>query len=131
MFNDFNNDINDIVKVKQGAPSKRPQMVAKEVKNIINDLFLKSKVNDARLFDKTILISEVTVTSDLSLAKIYILPQQQYNNAEMLQALNEMSSFFKHNIGKQLQIKVIPKPIFYLDDAIERAKAVDEMFNKI
>jgi ribosome-binding factor A len=126
MFND------EIVKAKpQKTNSKRPLMVAKEVKHIINDLFIKSQIKDKDLFDKTILISEVIVSSDLSYAKIYVLPMLNEDFSVFLAALNRNSSFFKHQIGQKLHIRNVPKPIFLEDDTLDRIEKTNEMFKKI
>ena len=121
----------DIIKLTTKQSKKRSSVVAKEIRFFINNLFMKSKVKDATLFDRSIIISDVVVSNDLSHAKVYILPTITDNNDEIIIALNNNASFFRYNLGKYLRTKTIPQLSFYLDDELKRIKDVDDMFSKI
>lgn len=122
---------NQIIKNNK-ATSNRPDRVAKEIKVILSDIFAKSQIRDPLLFDKMILISEVFITSDLSLAKIYISPwEMDIDSKLLLKTLNKHIPFFRHKITKALKIKVIPNLIFLMDDQFDKMDEAREMFKLI
>ncbi len=122
---------NEIVKNNKNT-SNRPNRVAKEIKVILSDLFSKSQIKDPLLFDKMILISDVFIASDLSLAKVYISPWDVSIDKKLLiKTLNKHIPFFRSKIAKALKIKVIPNLIFILDNQFDKIDESREMFKLI
>lgn len=122
---------NQIIKNNK-ATSNRPDRVAKEIKVILSDIFAKSQIRDPLLFDKVILISEVFITNDLSLAKVYISPWSvDIDKKVLIKTLNKLIPFFRHKITKALKIKVIPNLVFLMDDQFDKMDEAREMFKLI
>lgn len=122
---------NQIVKNNKTV-SNRPDRVAKEIKVILSDIFAKSQIRDPLLFDKMILISDVFITSDLSLAKIYISPWNMDTDESLLiKTLNKHIPFFRHKIAKALRIKVIPNLIFKIDYQFDKIEEANNLFKLI
>ncbi len=117
---------------KKDSISKRPIQVSKEIKAIISDLLVKSKIKDPILFDASIIISEVITTNDFSYAKVYFYPLGSLlNPQDTLKALNKNAGIFRKYIGKKLHIRHIPEIEFYLDNQFDKLEKVEEMFKKI
>lgn len=123
----FNNEI-----VKREKDTRRPLQIGKRIKVILSDILLRGKVRDRELFDSNIIIGKVEVSSDLSIAKVFVLPWlNKMDKKGMLKALNRNSSYFRHQIGQRLHIKVIPRLSFYIDSDLDKIEEVDRLLNKI
>ncbi len=122
---------NQIIKNNK-AKSNRPDRVAKEIKVILSDIFAKSQIRDPLLFDKIILITDVVITGDLSLASVYISPwSMDIDKKLLIKTLNKLIPFFRHKITKTLKIKVIPNLVFAIDDQFDKMDEAREMFKQI
>lgn len=110
--------------------SNRPLRIGNEIKQLLTEIFLKSKVKDPLLFDKTIIITDVVVSKDFSVATVYVSPWIDMDN-DTIKVLNLNAPNFRHQIGKKLKIKVIPKLHFKLDNQFDNMDKVNALFAKI
>ncbi|MBN2011056.1 30S ribosome-binding factor RbfA [candidate division KSB1 bacterium] len=81
---------------------------------------------------KPITISEVRITDDLKLAKIYYTvfdEQKQREQAE--QALQRAGKFIRSEIGKCIDLRFIPEIEFHYDKIPEQTQKLNELFAKI
>lgn len=80
-----------------------------------------------------ITISEVKMTPDLGLAKIYLSLQFIENKDEVVLALNDNSSFFRGVLGKRIKqsVRIIPNLKFYEDDTLDEALKMNQMIDKL
>lgn len=74
-------------------------------------------------------VSDVEVTRDLSLAKVYITHYDPQQIKESLKALNRSSGFLRARLGEMLRMRVIPELRFYHDDSVERGAKIDRLIN--
>ena len=88
----------EIVK-KQKAVSKRPLQIAKEIQKVLSAVFVKGDINNKILFDKTILVAEVDVSDDLSVASVKVIVSNNNNPKEILDELKKMSGFFRSAVA--------------------------------
>lgn len=122
----------DLFVVPKNKVKKRPLQIGREIKSIITDLLLRGKVVDTLLFDTSLIITDVIVASDLTLAKIYVYPNSQNANPEkIVKALQKHSGFFKKHIGKELHIKVVPNLFFFKDEQFDKIEEIEKLFNNL
>jgi ribosome-binding factor A len=98
--------------------SIRPERLAQFIKKEVADILLR-KMNDNRI--GFISLTDVELSPDFRYAKI--LYSQIGNDAEKkktAKALNRAASFIKFELGKVLQIRVVPNLRFVFDDSLER-----------
>ncbi|GAB4186629.1 MAG: 30S ribosome-binding factor RbfA [Wenzhouxiangellaceae bacterium] len=76
-------------------------------------------------------VSDVEVTRDLSLAKVYVTHYQPEQSAESLRALNRSSGFLRGRLGEMLRMRAIPELRFLHDDSVERGAHIDRLLNTI
>jgi ribosome-binding factor A len=118
--------------LKKDVKSPRPAKLGQEIRVIISDLIMKAQIPDKVLFDVSITISEVLLSSDISHGKVYFYPLGNNLDAgAILKALNKHVGFFRKHIGKNLHIRVVPDLEFILDNQFDRLEEVEEMFKKI
>lgn len=76
-------------------------------------------------------VTIVRVTSDLSLARIFISVFAGPAKEEVLQSIQENSSKIRGEIGKRLKsMRKIPELIFKIDDSLDYAEQIDELLKK-
>lgn len=77
-------------------------------------------------------ITDVTVTNDLSIAKIYVsfLGQQAREEAGM-KALDRGKGFIRSHLAKRLSMRKVPELIFLVDHSLEKGNHIEEIIRKI
>ena len=77
-------------------------------------------------------VTDVKVTDDLKIAKIYIsfLGNKKMVDA-LIQEIIKRKKVIRHYVGLELQLKYIPELRFYYDDTMEHAENIDKLLNKI
>ena len=108
----------------------RSDRVGMEIKREINEI-LKLKVRDPRVQGVT--ITDVHMTGDLSLAKIYytIHSTLASDNQKAQTGLEKATGTIKRELGKNLTMYKIPDLIFIKDESIEYGNKIDEMLRNL
>ena len=92
-------------------------------------VLLRDQVNDPRVKDFS--ISEVIVSKDLSIAKVYYSPYAGSSQQNELQAgLDSCSAFVRKELGRLLHMRIIPKISFHFDDVPERSARLEALLAK-
>ncbi|MFZ8961234.1 MAG: 30S ribosome-binding factor RbfA [Flavobacteriaceae bacterium] len=77
-------------------------------------------------------VTKVTVTSDLSLAKVYlsIFPSQKAQ--PYFEALKQNGSQLRHDLSQRMknQLRKIPELVFYLDDSLDYIEGIENELDK-
>ncbi|MDZ7379805.1 MAG: 30S ribosome-binding factor RbfA, partial [candidate division KSB1 bacterium] len=75
-----------------------------------------------------ITITEVTVTDDLRLAKVYVATAADPGvRAATMQALERATSFLRAQLGARIRIRYTPELRFFYDDTLDRAERIDRL----
>lgn len=103
----------------------------KKIGNVIQkDLvdILQGEVRKNAISNLIISVSKVTVTSDLSIAKIYlsIFPQEKAH--QTLEAIKTNTYLIKHNLAQRVrqQLRKVPNLIFFMDDSLDYIENIDK-----
>ncbi len=73
-------------------------------------------------------ISEVRVTHDLSLAKVYITTLDSANEApRTVGLLNKAASFFRRELSRRMCLRTVPTLRFIYDESVEHGAAMDAL----
>jgi ribosome-binding factor A len=88
---------------------------------------LQGEIRKNGVSNLVISISKVLVTSDLSLAKVYLSIFPSDKGAELLAAIKSNAPLIKHDLSQRvkLQLRKVPNLIFYIDDSIDRIEKID------
>ena len=111
--------------------SKRQQKFSKLILEEMVAIF--SKEGKTIFGDAFLTISEVKMTPDLGLAKIYLSVQFIENKDELIQALNDNSPFLRGVLGKRIKraVRIIPDLRFYEDDTLDEALKINQLIDKL
>ena len=80
---------------------------------------------------KTITLTEVDVSKDLSYAKVYFTSISDLSHEEIEKEVNEASPFLRGCLAKVLEIRNIPELHFIYDTSIEYATKIEKIITKI
>jgi len=111
--------------------SRRSERTGKMIQREISGL-LEREVNDPRL-SKLISVTEVTLSSDLKYAKIFVstLGSEIDNKEEMLAGFNNASGFLRKELASHLKLKYTPQLSFHYDDSIERGARLLKLMGEL
>src|SRR5690554_2375568 len=80
-------------------------------------------------FSKLILsVTKVTVTTDLSVAKVYLSIFPTEKGAELLKAIQSNAPLIKHDLAQRVknQLRKVPNLMFYVDDSLDYIEKIDD-----
>lgn len=90
---------------------------------------LLTETNDEIM--KTITLTEVEVSKDLSYAKVYFTSILELTHEEIEKEMNEAAPFLRGKLAKVLEIRNIPELKFIYDESIEYATRIEKLINDI
>ncbi len=93
--------------------SKRATRVADQIRMEVAEILMR-KVRDPRLRDVT--ITDVAVTNDLRLARIYYTTLiNGHSDRELAEGLAKANGFIRSELGQRLEIRYTPELVFHRD----------------
>jgi ribosome-binding factor A len=107
--------------------STRQLKVGRLVQKELSGVFVKEGQN---VYGKVLVsITMVRMSTDLSVAKIYLSIFPNEKSTEVLKSLNESKSKIRHWLGQKTkgQMRIIPELIFYFDDSAAYFEKIDGM----
>jgi len=108
---------------------RRPEHLAESLKDEIAEV-VGFEMDDPRVEAAT--VTDVTVSSDLRDAKVYVLVRGTDNEIETaLKTLSRASAFIRQRVAMDLDLRHAPELHFVRDTAEENAARVDELLSGI
>src|SRR6478735_3756564 len=106
--------------------STRQQKVSKLIQKELGEIFQRE--GKALIGNTFVTFTKVTVSPDLSLAKIYISFMLVDNKKEKLAELVTHTKVIRKLLGERIgkQVRIIPELNFYVDDNLDYAAKMDE-----
>ena len=88
---------------------------------------LQGEVRKNNIANLIISVSKVNVTTDLSIAKVYLSIFPAAKGAELLTAIKTNAPLIKHELAQRvkLQLRRVPNLMFYIDDSLEYIEKID------
>ena len=109
----------------------RPERVAQQMRREVASI-LERDLRDPRLQDRWVSVTDVEVTPDLSMARIYVSVLEGGPTREQaLEALQNAAGFVRHALAPRLGLREMPEIRFLLDTSIERGARVEELLAQV
>ena len=115
---------------------QRLEGIGKEMMRVISKVLLEEEKNPK--IKGLVSVTEVNVTEDLKFADTYfsILPplnneEKQYDNEEILEALNEIKGFLRKRVAEEVDIRFTPEIRVKLDNSMENAMKITKLLNDL
>jgi ribosome-binding factor A len=112
------------------ADSIRQNKVASLIQKDLAEIFQSER---QQLFGNALVtITTVRVSSDLSLAKVYLSIFSTPDKDAILEAIKEKQSFIRGILGRKIakQVRIIPEIVFYIDDSLDYALKINDLLKK-
>lgn len=111
--------------------SKRQQKFARLIQKDLSEIFqrdAKSMFNGA-----FITVTEVKVSPDLSIAKVYLSFLLAKNKNTLIEDIKEKGKAIRQMLAVKIknQARIIPELHFYLDESLEYAAKIDNLLSTI
>jgi ribosome-binding factor A len=110
-------------------PFSRADRVGGQIQRALSDL-LRKRISDPRLQNAT--ISEVKMSADLKLAKIYYTLSGGENALDdALDGFNSANGFVKRTLARELGLRYMPELKYYYDDSFDYGAKIDSLIKSI
>lgn len=113
------------------AGSTRQQKFGRLIQKELSDIFQRDKRG---ILDNTLItISEVGMSADLSVAKVYISMMLAKDKAQTLEKLNRGKGEIRKALGERIrkQARIVPELIFIIDETEENAFRIEELIKNL
>jgi len=89
---------------------------------------LQGEIRKNNIPNLIISVSKVSVTSDLSLAKVYLSIFPQEKATELIMAIQLNNKLIKHDLSQRVkqQLRKVPNLSFYVDDSLDYIEKIDQ-----
>ena len=111
--------------------SRRQSKIAHLIQEVFSNL-LQRKGKDL-VGDSFLTVTQVKVTPDLGVARIYISILADPNAKDIIKSMNKNKFEFRRLMGNEMHndLRKIPELEFYLDDVLDYVDKMDKLFKKI
>ncbi len=107
--------------------TQRQKKIGGIIQNDLVDI-LQRAATDGGLMGTLISVTKVSITTDLSIAKVYIsvFPQKQAD--ELMKGINSNSNLIKHELAQRTrnQLRRVPELHFFLDDSLDYIEKIED-----
>jgi ribosome-binding factor A len=111
--------------------STRQLKFARMIQKELADIFQKDTKS---LFHKNLIsVTRVSISPDLSVAKIYLSLIIDKEKQKVFEKIDENKKEIRYMLSKKIgkQIRKIPELVFFLDQGAEHASRMDELFRNL
>jgi ribosome-binding factor A len=107
--------------------TQRQKKIATVIQKDIVDILQRAAI-DGGLTGTLLSVSKVSVTSDLSIAKIYISIFPAKEAVELLEGIQSNTPLIKHELAQRTrnQLRRVPELMFFLDDSLDYIENIEK-----
>jgi ribosome-binding factor A len=107
--------------------SQRQLRVGELIRHAMAEMLTRGDIHDPVLETHVITVPEVTVTADLRLATIYVMPLGGKDTQPVLDALERNKKFLRGEIAHRINLKFAPDIRFRADERFDEAERIDRL----
>ena len=112
--------------------SQRQLKVSEYLKRALSEILQQYLFKSGKDSFFSIIISEVNISMDLKIAKIFVIPFSENNmsikDGEVLEALNLENQTIRKKLGSNIGLRFTPRLYFRTDSLALEAKKIDNLF---
>jgi ribosome-binding factor A len=103
--------------------------VAELVRHSIAQVLARNAIVDPVLEQHVVTVSRVTMSPDLKLATVFVMPLGGKDEPEVLRALDRHKKFLRGEIAHAVNLKFAPEVRFRIDDSFDKVSRIDALLN--
>lgn len=107
--------------------STRQLKVARELQRYLAEIIRSRGM--AAFGGAMLTVSEVRISPDLSIAKVYVSVFPSDRQKEVMQSLEQEKKSIRGELGRQVakQLRIVPELDFYLDSSLDYAEHIEQL----
>lgn len=109
------------------GPTQRQYRVGEELRHAIVRTFDRAHFRDPDLSGVSITVTEVRISPDLRNATAYVTPLGGRDMKKVVAALNRASGYFRREIAREVQLRVVPEIDFTPDTSFEYSHQIETL----
>ena len=114
-----------------GKPiSQRQLRVGEMIKQSLCMIFIRNEAKVPNLETNTITVTEMQMSQDLKIAKVYVMPLGGKDVEEVILKLKEYSFLIKKVLSQKVFMKFLPKLLFRKDESFEYAEKIESLIKQ-
>jgi len=114
-----------------GKPITQRQLrVGEMIKQALGMVFIRDEAKLPNLSTKEITVTEVRMSQDLKIAKIFVMPLGGKNADEIVDKLKEFSFAIRKVLSKKIVMKFLPKLYFVKDNSFDYAEKIENLIKQ-
>jgi ribosome-binding factor A len=113
------------------GPSQRQLRIGEALRHALSEVLMREDFFDPDLANVSITISEISVSPDLSYARVYTMPLGGVSVDVVLPALNRLAPLIQSLVAKKVHLRRTPRLRFLLDDSFDNAVRMSKLFHAI
>lgn len=118
-----------IGKGQSKAPSQRQLRVAEEIRHVLAKMLIENNLFIEGLKSSYIMVTEVSISPDLSYATAYIQGIGNIDTDEQIELLNRHKGAFRYKVGKAIRLRIVPDIVFKSDNSFETSQYIEDLLN--
>ncbi len=109
--------------------TKRQQKIERQIQKDLGDIFL---LQTKQMQGVLVSVSEVRVSPDLGIAKVYLSIFPSAKGPEIIEAIKANTKAIRFELGQKVrnQLRKVPELIFFLDETIDYLENIDNLLRK-
>ena len=114
-----------------GKPvSQRQLRVGEMIKQSLSMIFIRNEAKVPNLETNTITVTEVRMSQDLKIAKVYVMPLGGKDADEVISKIKEYSFLIRKILSQKIVMKFLPKILFRKDESFEYAEKIENLIKQ-
>jgi ribosome-binding factor A len=114
---------------KASGPSQRQLRVGEALRHALAWVLERTALRDPALQGVALTVTEVRMSPDLKHANAYVMPLGGANGAEVVEGLNRVAGYLRHEVAKDVPLKFLPEYRFYLDNSFDEGARIDALLS--
>ena len=120
-----------MIRQNNSAPfSQRQLRVGELIKQSLGQIFLRDEAKVPNIDTKSITVTEVRMSPDLKIAKVFVIPLGGKDTDKVLNKLKEFSFLIRKVLSKKITVKFMPKVFFVNDDSFDYAEKIENLIRQ-
>ncbi len=118
-----------MVKQTSSGPGQRQLRVGEMIRRRLSEILSRGEIHDPAFDAMSITIGEVSVSSDLKIATVYVMPLLGSGNVDLaIEALSRHKGILRKKVSEEVILRHAPDLRFRRDETFDRLDETRRMF---
>ena len=103
--------------------------VGERVRHVLSEILMRGQVHDEMISTHNVSVTEVRMSSDMRIAKVFVKPLLGEDEEAVLTALQQNTAYFQREVASALKLKYAAKLRFLADESFDEANRIEQLLN--